>query len=254
MSRALRWNAACARRRSWRRGTSSACARGWRSSLRRVRRQLESFVEPSRDPAGHDLHRAAEFGKAKGAPRRPVAMGASAVGDEEGVRRPMFQLGADDLAVGQVDRAGDMARSEEGGLRTSRSTKSAPRESVSWTSQQSVSKVNSAAKCSRAIGLGAAGTAVTALGIGCSWSGHAVISPSSLLPCNWLECQSTGRSCQTRPAPSSSPSSTTASAPSSSGSSPRSSASLARRWARAGIVSRVARSRTGRCAPMAGSW
>src|SRR5579871_1556766 len=65
------------------------------------------------------------------------------------------------LPCGRLIAPGTWPLAYIAGLRTSRRTKSAPLDKASCTSQQSVSKVNSAAKCSRAMSLGAAGISAT---------------------------------------------------------------------------------------------
>src|SRR5579859_2234499 len=83
----------------------------------RQRRHLEreALVEPARDAAGHDLDRASELGEAQGAPRRPVAVGAVAVGHENRLPGPRGDPGFDDLAVRETDGAWNMAPGERGG-------------------------------------------------------------------------------------------------------------------------------------------
>lgn len=73
------------------------------------RLQFEAFVDPASNAAGHDLDRPVELGQPQRAPRRAVAVRASAIGDEQGILRPLRHLGRDDLAVRQVDRPLDVA-------------------------------------------------------------------------------------------------------------------------------------------------
>ena len=80
---------------------------------RLARNEGEALVDPARDAAGHDLHGPAQFCEAQGGLGRTVAMRAGAIGHEERVLRPVFQLRAHDLAHRQVDRPVDMAAGEE---------------------------------------------------------------------------------------------------------------------------------------------
>jgi hypothetical protein len=79
-----------------------------------ARRQVETLVQPTGDPAYHHLHRPPQLGKSQCAARGAVAVRAGAVRDKERVHGIVHEFRFDDLAVRQIQRAGHVALREQG--------------------------------------------------------------------------------------------------------------------------------------------